>query len=75
MALRMAEAKGDPDVLLELAAWCKERKLKDEREVALLDVLRHAPDHEAALKEFGRSKFPKVKRGNPLYDAGVIAGR
>jgi len=54
--------------LLELAAWCKEKKLKAERELTLLDALRLDPANEGALKAYGRSKFGKVVRGDPDFD-------
>lgn len=65
---RRKECAGNVSGLIELAAWCKEEKLKDERLLALLDALKIDPEHADALKAFGRSKFPKVARGNPDFD-------
>ena len=70
---RRREGAGDVGALLELAAWCRERKLKEERTLVLLDALRLEPANEEALKAFGRSKFPKVRRGNPDFDEGARA--
>ncbi len=70
---RRAECAGDVVGLLELAAWCKEKKLKEERGLALLDALRFSPGNEDALKAFGRSKFPRMARGNPDFDAAARA--
>jgi len=53
------EERTDPTKgLLELAAWCKEERLKDERTYALELVLRIDPEHEEARKLLG-SKAPK----------------
>jgi len=73
--LRMRkELKADDfEGLLALATVCKENKMKAERALVLLDILRVDPTHAAALKAFGKSKFKKVAKGNPEFDPEIRA--
>lgn len=48
--LRLASAGGEPDKLTTLAAFCKKRRLKEERLLALEAALREDPEHESTLK-------------------------
>ncbi len=68
---RMGLAPGDVEGHLALAEWCRERKLKEEADLALLDVLRRDPAEERALKAYGKSRFRKLARGNPDFDPEV----
>ena len=66
-------AGAEPGAWVELAEWCDERDLREERDFALIEALRRDPGHEEALKAFGRSKFPRAARGNPKLDPEVRA--
>jgi len=70
---RLSLAPDDIEGRLELAEWCKARKLKAERDLVLLDILREDPTHEAALRAIGKSKFKKLSKGNPAYDPSIRA--
>ena len=54
---------------LELARFCDEHKLKEERLHELRMALCLDPENEEALKEIGTSKWKAWSRGNPLADA------
>jgi pimeloyl-ACP methyl ester carboxylesterase/HEAT repeat protein len=73
--LRRAGALRDDDLegRFVLAEWCDEEKLKDEREIELLKILAADPEHDAALRALGRSKFRKAAKGNPDFDPAVKA--
>ncbi|MCU0726197.1 MAG: HEAT repeat domain-containing protein [Planctomycetes bacterium] len=71
---RMREVpKGDVTALVEVARWAESEKLAEEARFALLEALRIDPANEEALREFGKSKFPKVARGDPDFDPDLRA--
>jgi dienelactone hydrolase len=69
----LALAPDDVEGRLELARWCEEQKLKNERLLVLLEALRIDPGNEAALKEYGPSRVKKVAKGNPDLDPAIRA--
>lgn len=73
MKKSLAVAPDDAAARVELAAWCEEHDMDEAEEVELLRALRIDPENEAALRAFGRSKFERLARGNPDFDAAARA--
>ena len=67
---RERAARGGLDAAghLELAAFCGEHRLKEERERHLRLALALEPENQAALEAYPRSKWERWARGNPLAD-------
>jgi pimeloyl-ACP methyl ester carboxylesterase len=55
----------------ELAMFCDEHKMKDERQHHLAMTLRLAPDHAEALEMFSASKYASFLRKSPSYDPAI----
>ena len=54
--MSLIQAEDDADKLCGLAAWCKKRRLKQERLLALEAALRANPEHGAALKAMTKTR-------------------
>ena len=57
---------------LELAQFCLEQKMKDERERHLALALQLAPQNGAALEQFGDTKYATFLRKNPDFKAETL---
>ncbi len=70
---RLALAPDDIEGRLELAAWCKGKKLEAERILVLLEILKIDPEQKDALKGIGSAKFRKLAKGDPEFDEAARA--
>jgi predicted secreted protein len=56
-AQRLADAGEDTGKLWDLAEWCKERDLREERKSTLLKIIEIDGDHEQARKALGHRQY------------------
>ncbi|MFQ5506646.1 MAG: HEAT repeat domain-containing protein, partial [Planctomycetota bacterium] len=69
--VRLAKHKGSAKELVELAGFCRKERLGQEAAIALEWALRADPEHEEALKAYGRLEGRRFVRGDPIANPAL----